>query len=160
VVIKLIKADWYFVIPATVVWVLSLILTAWDFLVLQGAVYRFSAVSAFGLLLFVMGVLLRAASKRTLSKNYSYVLKNGEHKELVERGIYHYVRHPIYLASILYIVGVPVIFSSLYGFVAALFFLPCVLYRIRIEEKLLIREFGKEYLEYKKCTKKLIPFVY
>jgi protein-S-isoprenylcysteine O-methyltransferase Ste14 len=39
-------------------------------------------------------------------------------------------------------------------------FVPCVLYRIRLEEELLIREFGEEYIEYRKHTKKLVPCVY
>jgi protein-S-isoprenylcysteine O-methyltransferase Ste14 len=33
-------------------------------------------------------------------------------------------------------------------------------YRIKIEENVLANEFGQEYTEYRKQTKKLIPFVY
>jgi protein-S-isoprenylcysteine O-methyltransferase Ste14 len=34
------------------------------------------------------------------------------------------------------------------------------LYRIKVEEKFMLEEFGDKYEEYKKRTKRLIPFVY
>jgi protein-S-isoprenylcysteine O-methyltransferase Ste14 len=133
---------------------------AWDFLVLQGAVYRFGVVNAAGLALFVAGVSLRAVGKRTLAKSYSYVLRASGQKKLVKHGVYRSVRHPIYLAALLYTMGTPLIFSSVFSFLVILGFIPCILYRIEVEEKMLIQEFGNEYLEYKKHTKKLIPYVY
>jgi len=154
------KADWYFIVPATTVWVLSILVTAWDFLQLQGMVYHFGVVNVVGLALFWAGVSLRAIGKRTLAKSYSYVLRVSQKKALVKHGVYRFVRHPIYLAAILYTTGTPLIFSSVYGFLVILGFIPCILYRIDIEEKMLIQEFGKKYLEYKKNTKKLIPYVY
>ena len=109
---------------------------------------------------FFWQVSLRAVGKRTLAKSYSYVLKAGQQKQLVRHGVYRFIRHPIYLAGILYTLGTPLIFSSLYGFLVILGFIPCLLYRIGIEEKMLIQEFGNEYSEYRKNTKKLIPFIY
>jgi protein-S-isoprenylcysteine O-methyltransferase Ste14 len=157
---KVDKADWCFIVPATTVWVLSLVVAAWDFLQLQGAVYYFSIANGAGFALFVTGVSLRAIGKRTLKKSYSYVLKTSQRKALVKHGVYAHVRHPIYLAAMLYVTGTPLIFSSVYGFLVTLAFVPCILYRITIEEKMLIQEFGNEYLEYRKHTKKLIPYIY
>jgi protein-S-isoprenylcysteine O-methyltransferase Ste14 len=157
---KIEKADWYFIVPATTIWVLSLVVTAWDFLQLQGMVYHFGIVSVVGLVLFVAGVSLRAVGRRTLAKSYSYVLRASQKKVLVKHGVYRLIRHPIYLAAILYTAGTPLIFSSAYGFLVILGFIPCILYRIEVEEKMLIQEFGNEYLEYRKHTKKLIPHVY
>jgi len=157
---KIERADWYFLVPATIIWVLSLAVTAWDFVQLQGMVYRFGTVGAAGLILFLAGVSLRAVGKRTLRKSYSYFLKASQRKPLVTHGVYRFIRHPIYLAGILYNFGAPLIFSSTYGFLVMLGFIPCILYRIGVEERMLIQEFGNEYLEYKKHTKKLIPYVY
>jgi protein-S-isoprenylcysteine O-methyltransferase Ste14 len=156
----MIRADWHFLVPATCVWVLSLLVTAWDFLQLQGSVYRFGVVNAVGLALFVAGVSLRAIGKGTIAKSYSYVLKAPQGKSLVQHGIYSSIRHPIYLAGLLYNMGTPLIFSSTFGFLMMLGFIPCILYRIEIEERMLIQEFGNDYLEYKKRTRKLIPHVY
>jgi len=152
------RADWGFIVPATLIWASSLLVTAWDFVQLQGMIYRFGVVNALGLSLFLIGISMRLMGKRTLGKYYSYGLKSPE--KLIEYGIYKHVRHPIYLAMLLYTVGIPLIFSSIYGFMLTLGFIPLVLYRIRIEEKMLIEKFGDEYREYMKTTKKLIPFVY
>jgi protein-S-isoprenylcysteine O-methyltransferase Ste14 len=35
-----------------------------------------------------------------------------------------------------------------------------VIYRIYVEEKVLVKEFGNSYLEYKSKTKRLIPGIY
>jgi protein-S-isoprenylcysteine O-methyltransferase Ste14 len=114
-----------------------------------------------GLGLFLAGFSLRRVAKRTLGKSYSYVLETlQKDKALVTHGIYKIIRHPIYLGSILYTLGTPLFFSSVYGFVMILGFIPCILYRIGIEEKILVQEFGNRYLEYQKYTKKLIPYVY
>ena len=156
----MLRADWYFIIPASVVFVGCLGVAVWDFVVLQGAVFRLGFLNVAGLVLFVAGVCLRVVSKRTLAKSYSYVLGATKPKELVKRGVYGFVRHPIYLALILYGFGAPLVFASVYGLIVSLGFVPCVLYRIRLEEELLIREFGEKYIEYKKHTKKLIPYVY
>ncbi len=156
---KVERADWYFIAPATIVWSLTLVLTAWDFIYLQGWIYHLNAWSVLGLFLFISGVSLREISKRTLKKNYSYVLTKQQ-KQLVTNGVYRFIRHPIYLAAILYVLGWPLIFSSLYGFFVALAFIPCILYRIKIEERMLIEEFGEQYVDYMKHTKNLLPYVY
>jgi len=38
--------------------------------------------------------------------------------------------------------------------------IPCFLFRIKIEENMLIEKFGDEYREYMKDTKKIIPFIF
>ena len=157
---RVLKSDWYFIISASAVFVGSLALTGWDFVVLQGGVYRLGLLNGFGLAFFVAGVCLRVVSKRTIAKSYSYILRTSKPKELVKRGVYRFIRHPIYFALLLYGAGIPLFFASFYGFIVSLGFLPCVLYRIRVEEEQLIREFGEKYIEYKKRTKKLIPHIY
>jgi len=154
------RSDWFFVVSATLVFVLSLLVTAWEFILIQYLTYRFGIVSAVGLILFVTGVAIRLVGKRTLGKYYSYGLRTLPDHKLVKHGIYRYVRHPISLAVLIYDPGIPLFFSSLYGFLVMLGLAPLILYRIRIEEKMLIERFGDEYREYMRGTKKLIPFVY
>jgi len=152
------RADWGFIIPSTLIWASSLLVTAWDFVHLQGMTYNFGVVNTLGLSLFLIGVSMRRIGKRTLGKYYSYGLRTPE--KLITQGIYKHIRHPIYLAMLLYTAGIPLFFSSLYGFLVTLGFIPFTLYRIRIEEKMLIDTFGDEYREYTKKTKKIIPFIY
>ncbi len=152
------KADWIFIVPSTLIWTCSLLVSIWDFIHIQMTVYRFSVLNMLGVSLFAIGVSLRIIAKRTLGKDYSYGLKTPE--KIVKHGIYGRIRHPCYFAMLLYVLGTPLIFSSVYGFLITLGFIPFTLYRIRIEEKMLTEKFGDEYREYVKKTKRIIPFIY
>ena len=154
------RADLRFVISATLVFVLGLAVTIWDFWRIQGMIYHMGAVNVVGLILFCVGVLIRAVGKLTLGRYYAYGLRTLPDHKLIKHGIYKYIRHPISLAGILYIVGIPLIFSSRYGFVIMLAIAPLVLYRLKLEEQMLVEKFGDEYREYMKKTWKMIPFIY
>lgn len=79
---------------------------------------------------------------------------------LVKDGIYKHIRHPLYLGEILRNLGFVVIFSSVYGILIVLLASIFLLFRIEIEEKMLILVFGEEYIEYRRNTKKMIPYIY
>ncbi len=154
------RADWYFIIPATLIWLAALIVTAWDFLKRQKAAYRFGALNLIGLILMVTGVGIRRLSRKALAKQFSYALRILDKHELVTHGIYKYVRHPAYTGDLMFHFGVPLFFSSWYGFSVMLLLIPCMLYRIRIEEDMLIDRFGNQYRNYKRTSKKLVPYLY
>lgn len=143
---------------ASLVFFSSLLVSLWDFVEVQGAVFHL--VNAAGLILFSVGYSLRVVGRKTLGKYYSYGLRTLPNQQLIKHGVYRYIRHPINLAVIIYSLGVPLIFSSLSGFLVMLGLVPLILYRIRVEERMLIQRFGNEYLEYMKKTKRLIPFIY
>jgi protein-S-isoprenylcysteine O-methyltransferase Ste14 len=138
----------------------SLFASLWDFVEIQGMAFRFSSVNSFGLVLFFIGSSIRIVGRKTLGKYYSYGLRTTTNQQLIKHGIYRHLRHPINLGAIIYSLGIPLIFSSLIGFLVMLCLVPLILYRIGIEEKMLIERFGNEYLEYMKKTKRLIPFIY
>jgi len=154
------KADKPFVVLASLIFFSSLVVSIWDLVEIQGAQYRLSALNVVGLVLFLMGCSLRIVGRKTLGKYYSYGLRTLPDQKLIVVGVYKHIRHPINLATIIYSLGIPLIFSSLYGFYIMLGLIPLILYRIRIEERMLIQKFGNKYLEYMKKTKRLIPFVY
>jgi uncharacterized membrane protein len=60
------REDWRFVIPAKLVFVLALLVTVWDFVYVQGMIYRFGIVSLVGLALLVVGVFIRLMARKTL----------------------------------------------------------------------------------------------
>jgi len=154
------REDRVFVVSATLVFAVALLVTALDFVLVQKMIYRFDKVNAGGLILFVIGVFLRLIGRITLGRYYSYGLRTLPDHKLVKHGVYRYIRHPISLAAIIYSVGIPLFFSSLYGFLIMLGLIPLILYRTGIEEEMLIEKFGDEYREYMKETKRLIPFIY
>ena len=110
--------------------------------------------------MIVLGVIIRFVAIATLRRNFSSRLRIREGHTLVKNGIYHWVRHPAYLGLMLIFLGVPFLFSSVLGFLVMLLVVPLLLHRIGLEERMLIERFGAEYEEYRKRTKKLIPFLY
>ncbi len=80
---------------------------------------------------------------------------------LITDGVFRYLRHPLYLGQILWFhIGIVLLRPSLWG--AVLMALGAVSYciRIRIEEEMLIEEFGDAYHEYRKHTKKIVPYIH
>jgi protein-S-isoprenylcysteine O-methyltransferase Ste14 len=81
--------------------------------------------------------------------------------QLITSGIYKYIRHQIYLGSIILFASIGIAIGSLVV-TLIIFLLWSILMwdRINLEEKLLTEKFGDEYIKYKNGTKKLIPYLY
>ena len=157
---KTLKTDESFMVSATLIFVIGLLVAMWDFIQLQKAIWTLGLLNGLGLAVFVGGTVLRQVGKRTLGRSYSYGLRTLKDQKLIQHGVYRHIRHPITLAAIIYTPAIPLVLSSLYGFLVMLGIVPLFLYRIGIEEKMLIEKFGPEYIQYMKRTKRLIPFIY
>jgi protein-S-isoprenylcysteine O-methyltransferase Ste14 len=113
-----------------------------------------------GVGMILLGLIIRLVAIATLKRNFSGRLRIREGHTLVKSGIYHWIRHPAYLGAIIAFLGVPVIFSSVLGFLVMFLIVPLLIHRIKLEERMLIERFGAGYEEYVKHSKKLIPFIY
>ncbi len=83
-----------------------------------------------------------------------------ENQQVVSTGLYGIVRHPMYAATLLLFLSMPLILASPWSFVIMLLYIPIIALRIRNEEQVLEREL-KGYAEYKQRVKyKLIPFIW
>ena len=154
------RNDWYFLTATTIGWVGALLIATWDFLVLQDAKYQIGVVSITGLGLFMAGVAVRIEARLILGRRFTHGLKIVEGHTLVKHGLYRRVRHPAYFGSILLDSGLPLLLNSIFGLLLMQLTSFGLLFRIRIEEDMLISESGDEYREYMKRTKKIIPFIY
>jgi len=123
------RGDWIFVILATLTFFSALVITTWDFVKAQGMVFRMGVINVAGIALFVVGVTIRIVGRLTLGRYYSYGLRMLRDHRLIKHGIYKHVRHPISLAAVIYDLGIPLIFSSLHGFIIMLALIPLILYR-------------------------------
>ena len=101
---------------------------------------------------------------------YAEVLRENEYlsrtvevqagQRVVESGLYGVVRHPMYLATLMLFLSMPLILGSVYAFALLLGYLPLIAARIRGEEALLEREL-KGYRAYKqKVRYRLIPGIW
>lgn len=109
--------------------------------------------------LFVVGYLLYA---EVLRENVwlSRTIEVQAHQKVVDTGLYGIVRHPMYAATLLLFLSMPLVLGSPWSFAIMLFYIPVIAKRIRNEEKVL--EEGLEgYREYKQRVRyKVIPFVW
>jgi len=90
-----------------------------------------------------------------LGLKQAFLSGNESPHRLVQTGLYRWMRHPIYTAGLIFIWLMPVMTVNLltlnvgltiYFIIGAMF-----------EERKLVREFGEEYLQYRKVTPMLIP---
>jgi len=90
----------------------------------------------------------------------SRTVKVEEGQQVVSTGLYGIVRHPMYAATVLMFMMIPLILGSLPSFVIFLHYPVLISVRIKNEEKLLVRELAG-YEEYRSKVKyRLIPFVW
>ena len=90
----------------------------------------------------------------------SRTIEVQENQSVVSTGLYGIVRHPMYMATVLMYLAMPLVLGSLIAFGIMLLYIPIIIRRINDEEQLLNAEL-KGYAEY--CTQvrwRLIPFIY
>jgi protein-S-isoprenylcysteine O-methyltransferase Ste14 len=105
------------------------------------------------------GLIVVLWARTVLGGNWSAIAEVKEKHELITRGPYRYVRHPIYSGLLLMVLGVIIVFDRAVGvFVFAACFLSLWV-KAHQEEKLLTEHFPQAYPEYKARVKALIPFV-
>ncbi len=114
-----------------------------------------------GLALIVAGIVLRLFAVASLGRFFTVDVTIRQGHRLKKDGLYQYLRHPSYFASLLSFIGFGISLNnwiSLLLIAIAMFTVFTI--RIKIEEKILAEQFGSEYIEYKKTTRGLIPFIY
>ena len=98
-----------------------------------------------------------------VSKVNTYAAANvrvEEGQKVVSTGMYGFVRHPMYFAALLLLIGTPLALGSWLTLILVPFSLPILIARILNEEKVLVRELPG-YTDYQtKVTTRLIPFIW
>lgn len=90
----------------------------------------------------------------------SRTVKVEEGQTVVDTGLYGLVRHPMYMATILLFLAMPLVLGSWYALIAFGFYPVIIVVRLRAEEELLTRELTG-YADYKQKVKyRIIPFIW
>lgn len=104
-----------------------------------------------GLLIGLIGIIIWILGFMQLGRRAFAVLPKA--KALQTKGIYKYFCHPLYIGIGLTLLGLSLAKGSLLILLyTLLIIIPLNFLRARKEEKILIDEFGKEYLKYKNKT--------
>jgi protein-S-isoprenylcysteine O-methyltransferase Ste14 len=118
-------------------------------------------VASIGLLIIIAGFIVRWTAIMQLKNDFTVDVAINNTHELKTNGLYRIVRHPSYLGLLMIMTGEAVSMDSLGSFIVVV--LPVILsifYRIYVEEKLLEEAFGENFKEYKRNTKRIIPYIY
>lgn len=114
-----------------------------------------------GAALIGLGILLRLLAIYSLGQFFTVDVTVRPNHRLKKDGLYKYLRHPSYAASLLSFVGMGITFNNWLSFLVLVgAVLVVFINRIRVEEKVLIDHFGADYIAYKEVTNGLIPFIY
>jgi protein-S-isoprenylcysteine O-methyltransferase Ste14 len=124
-----------------ILWVSWFLLCSYDISKINiPAVLRYA-----GLALSAIGAIAFLSALFTIKTLESY---DGD---LITGGIYKWIRHPMYLGFILWLIGFPLFFGALYAFILGFLLAANVLYWRSLEEKELLERFPA-YASYRKTT--------
>jgi protein-S-isoprenylcysteine O-methyltransferase Ste14 len=117
-------------------------------------------------MVFFIGVAVLSASlgltvwaRRHLGRYWSGSITVKAEHQLIQKGPYAFVRHPIYAGVAGGMIGTAVALGEFRGVLAIFLLLAAYLRKIRIEERWLVQRFGASYVQYQEKVKALIPFV-
>ena len=114
-----------------------------------------------GLLLIVLGMLLRFLAIRSLGRMFTVDVTIRKNHQIKQDGLYRLVRHPSYSGSLVSFLGFGISLNSWVSLGIILILVTgAMLLRIRTEEKVLLDQFGSEYEAYMRKTRRLIPWIY
>jgi len=114
-----------------------------------------------GAIWLAVGLWVLRRSHADLGKNWSITLELRETHELVTRGIYRRVRHPMYSALLLYALGQTLVLPNWIAGPAYLIAVALLaVLRIGPEERMMREKFGDEYVAYMIRSRRLIPGVW
>ena len=133
--------------------------------VLAGLDFRFgwiklpNFVSIIGCILFIIAYLLYAEVLRE-NVYLSRTIEVSENQKVIDTGLYSIVRHPMYMATVILFLSMPLVLGSIISFIVFLIYPFIIIKRLKNEEEFLEKEL-KGYKEYKEKVKyRLIPFIW
>ena len=133
--------------------------------VVAGLDFRFGwsvmprAVTVVAAVLFLLAYLLYAEVMRE-NAYLSRTIKVEEGQTLVSTGLYGIVRHPMYMATLLLFMVMPLVLGSWWALIPFAFYPAIIISRLKDEEELLTRELAG-YIAYKEKVKyRIIPFIW
>jgi len=126
-----------------------------------GRIYHWNTFFAIGMSLIGLGLVIRIHSILTLRQFFTYSIARVENHEIIQTGLYKFIRHPGYLGQLIIFLGISTSISNWISILAMM--LPITLaylYRIKVEERFMLEQLGEKYLNYQNRTKRLLPMVF
>jgi protein-S-isoprenylcysteine O-methyltransferase Ste14 len=113
-----------------------------------------------GVLLILLGSLLRRYCWRTLGKYFTGDVKATPGQLVISTGPYRWVRHPSYTAGMIMFIGIGLALGSWFSFgLLTIATIATYSYRVAVEERVLLETIGEPYGAYMKQRKRFIPYL-
>lgn len=116
-----------------------------------------TAVWQMGLLLTAVGVAVSIWSRVILGTNWSGVVTLKDDHELIRKGLYRWIRHPIYTGILVAVVGTALVHGTISGWIGFAILCVSFYYKARREERFLSQEFGPRFEEHARHTGMFLP---
>jgi len=114
-----------------------------------------------GLIVIIIGMMIRFYAIWTLGRFFTVDVTIRENHIIKQDGLYRIIRHPSYLGSLISFIGFGLSLNNWLSLIIVIVLVTIsFIKRITIEEQTLIDQFGSDYLDYKKSTYRLIPWIY
>ena len=113
-----------------------------------------------GLLLTIAGLLFACWARSVLGRNWSGVVQIKQDHELITRGPYRLVRHPIYTGLLLAFLGSAIALGQWRGLLALIIIGASFWRKWRLEEHWMKEQFGATYTDYMQRTKAIVPWLF
>lgn len=113
-----------------------------------------------GVLLIVLGSLLRRYCFRTLGEYFTGDVKARPDQPVITSGPYRLVRHPSYTAGMMMFIGIGLALGSWFSFaLLTIATIATYSYRVAVEERVLLETIGEPYGKYMKERKRFLPYI-
>jgi protein-S-isoprenylcysteine O-methyltransferase Ste14 len=113
-----------------------------------------------GAVLCVAGLGFCIWARLTLGRNWSGTVTLKEEHELIERGPYRLVRHPIYTGMLAMFLASVIVVGRVAGIVGLVLVFISFWIKLRDEEQLMLKQFPEQYASYQRRVRRVIPFVF
>jgi protein-S-isoprenylcysteine O-methyltransferase Ste14 len=110
-------------------------------------------------MLCIAGLVFCVWARATLGRNWSGTITLKEGHELIERGPYRLVRHPIYTGLLVMFLATALALGHLGGVLAVPLAFASFWIKLEQEERLMLQQFPDQYRSYQRRVKRIIPFV-
>jgi len=112
-----------------------------------------------GVFITLSGLCFSAWARKYLGKNWSQAVTIKDDHQLITDGPYTIVRHPIYTGLLLGFIGTSIAVGELRGLIADVLVFSLLLFKLKLEDKWLLEQFGESYKIYYQKVSAFIPFI-
>jgi len=113
-----------------------------------------------GAVVTACGLLFSICGRHALGRNWSRAVTIKQDHELITRGPYKLVRHPIYTGLLTALLGSALALGEWRGLVAVALAFVILLRKLRLEEQWMRTQFGEPYEQYSARVRALVPYIF